>query len=109
ADELEQIKDTEIDADEAQTSSSDEMTETDAEETAKTLDDSQEDDDFYELSDHEPDLLNDVDEVGTKLDLARAYIDMGDPDGARSILEEVVQEGNEQQVADASNLLNQIK
>ncbi|MGM0680221.1 MAG: FimV/HubP family polar landmark protein, partial [Pseudomonadota bacterium] len=26
------------------------------------------------------------DEVGTKLDLARAYIDMGDPDGARSIL-----------------------
>ena len=23
-------------------------------------------------------------EVGTKLDLARAYVDMGDPDGARS-------------------------
>ena len=30
-------------------------------------------------------------EVGTKLDLARAYMDMGDPEGARSILEEVVQ------------------
>ena len=26
-------------------------------------------------------------EVGTKLDLARAYMDMGDPDGARSILQ----------------------
>ena len=25
-------------------------------------------------------------EVGTKLDLARAYMDMGDPEGARSIL-----------------------
>ena len=28
-------------------------------------------------------------EVGTKLDLARAYMDMGDPEGARNILEEV--------------------
>jgi FimV-like protein len=31
-------------------------------------------------------------EVGTKLDLARAYIDMGDPHGALSILEEVIRE-----------------
>ena len=31
-------------------------------------------------------------EVGTKLDLARAYIDMGDPEGARSILDEVLKE-----------------
>jgi len=29
-------------------------------------------------------------EVGTKLDLARAYVDMGDPDGARNILNEVL-------------------
>ena len=35
-------------------------------------------------------------EVGTKLDLARAYMDMGDPDGARSILNEVLQEGSVQ-------------
>ncbi|MCG8370853.1 MAG: LysM peptidoglycan-binding domain-containing protein, partial [Proteobacteria bacterium] len=33
-------------------------------------------------------------EVGTKLDLARAYVDMGDPAGARSILEEVLDEGD---------------
>jgi FimV-like protein len=32
-------------------------------------------------------------EIGTKLDLARSYIDMGDPGGARSILEEVLDEG----------------
>ncbi|MFU8822126.1 MAG: FimV/HubP family polar landmark protein [Gammaproteobacteria bacterium] len=44
-------------------------------------------------------------EVGTKLDLARAYIDMGDPEGARSILGEVVEEGNEAQRDEARELL----
>jgi pilus assembly protein FimV len=53
-------------------------------------------------------LLSDVDEVGTKLDLARAYIDMGDPEGARSILDEVMEEGNEAQKGEASELLSQI-
>ncbi|HKK50368.1 MAG TPA: FimV/HubP family polar landmark protein, partial [Myxococcota bacterium] len=46
-----------------------------------------------------------MDEVGTKLDLARAYIDMGDPDGARSILEEVADEGDEAQREEARQLL----
>ncbi|MGA7802473.1 MAG: FimV/HubP family polar landmark protein, partial [Gammaproteobacteria bacterium] len=53
-------------------------------------------------------LLSDVDEVGTKLDLARAYLDMGDPDGARSILEEVRQEGNGDQQEEARTLLSQL-
>jgi pilus assembly protein FimV len=44
-------------------------------------------------------------EVGTKLDLARAYMDMGDPEGARSILEEVVQEGSASQKQEASRLI----
>lgn len=44
-------------------------------------------------------------EVGTKLDLARAYMDMGDPEGARSILQEVVQEGSESQKQEASRLI----
>lgn len=44
-------------------------------------------------------------EVGTKLDLARAYVDMGDPDGARSILEEVIDEGDEGQRQQAQKLL----
>lgn len=47
-------------------------------------------------------------EVGTKLDLARAYIDMGDPDGARSILEEVLSEGDSTQRDEAQNLINAI-
>jgi len=44
-------------------------------------------------------------EVGTKLDLARAYIDMGDPEGARSILEEVLKEGSASQRQQAEKLL----
>jgi pilus assembly protein FimV len=44
-------------------------------------------------------------EVGTKLDLARAYIDMGDPEGARSILEEVLKEGNAGQKQEAERLV----
>ncbi|HET7202901.1 MAG TPA: FimV/HubP family polar landmark protein [Steroidobacteraceae bacterium] len=44
-------------------------------------------------------------EVGTKLDLARAYMDMGDPEGARSILDEVLQEGNSGQRQEAERLI----
>jgi pilus assembly protein FimV len=45
-------------------------------------------------------------EVGTKLDLARAYIDMGDPEGARSILEEVLDEGDNAQRQEAKSLID---
>jgi pilus assembly protein FimV len=58
--------------------------------------------------DDEFDFLTDADEVATKLDLARAYIDMGDTDGARDILSEVMQEGTEAQRQDASALLSRI-
>jgi pilus assembly protein FimV len=37
------------------------------------------------------------DPVDTKLDLARAYMDMGDADGARAMLEEVLREGTQMQ------------
>jgi pilus assembly protein FimV len=47
-------------------------------------------------------------EVGTKLDLARAYIDMGDPDGARSILSEVLEEGDAAQRQEARQLLGEL-
>ena len=47
-------------------------------------------------------------EVGTKLDLARAYVDMGDPAGARSILEEVVNEGDDGQRQQAQQLLESL-
>jgi pilus assembly protein FimV len=44
-------------------------------------------------------------EAATKLDLARAYVEMGDKEGAKEILEEVQREGNAQQQADANRLL----
>jgi pilus assembly protein FimV len=45
-------------------------------------------------------------EVGTKLDLARAYVDMGDPEGARSILEEVLKEGSAAHKQEAERLMS---
>ncbi len=53
-------------------------------------------------------LISGEDEVGTKLDLARAYIDMGDQDSARSILNEVTEEGNEDQQRQANDLMRRI-
>ena len=47
--------------------------------------------------------------IGTKLDLARAYVDMGDPSGALSILQEVLDEGNAEQIQLAKKLLNDLK
>jgi pilus assembly protein FimV len=48
------------------------------------------------------------DETTTKLDLAKAYIDMGDAEGARSILDEVMAEGNDSQKRQAQDLAAQI-
>jgi pilus assembly protein FimV len=47
-------------------------------------------------------------EVATKLDLAKAYQEMGDAVGAREILEEVLQEGDEQQCEAAKSLIAQL-
>lgn len=53
-------------------------------------------------------LLSTMEEVTTKLDLARAYLDMGDPDGARSILGEVMEEGNDEQKNEAEALISKL-
>jgi len=45
------------------------------------------------------------DEASTKLDLAVAYEAMGDMDGAREILQEVMAEGNDSQKAEAEKLM----
>ena len=47
-------------------------------------------------------------EVATKLDLAKAYQEMGDADGAREILEEVVRDGDVSQRESAEKLMQQI-
>lgn len=70
---------------------------------------------FDSVEDHEQnldsddlDFLGEADEAATKLDLARAYIDMGDMTGARDILSEVVNEGTSDQKAEAKDLLSRI-
>ena len=66
--------------------------------------------DFSQMADEGNDDIfdNSGDMVGTKLDLAKAYIDMGDQDGARSILDEVVGEGDDDQRQEAEQLKQQI-
>ncbi|MDQ2068921.1 FimV/HubP family polar landmark protein [Natronospira bacteriovora] len=63
------------------------------------------DDELLDLGDDDGDEMGEID---TKIDLARAYIDMGDSDGARGILEEVIDEGNEDQQKEARSLLESI-
>lgn len=58
--------------------------------------------------DAELDFLADADEAATKLDLARAYIDMGDAEGAKDILSEVIGEGSDEQRKEANELLGRI-
>lgn len=59
-------------------------------------------------SDDEFEFLAGTDECTTKLDLARAYIDMEDSNGARELLQEVIQEGNDQQKQEARSLMDNL-
>ena len=59
-------------------------------------------------ADDEFDFLAGTDECATKLDLARAYVDMEDIDGAKELLQEVVQEGNDAQKQEAKDLMDKL-
>ncbi len=56
--------------------------------------------------DQEPEIW---DEVGIKLDLARAYLQMDDPEASRGILKEILVEGTEEQIAQAKALLARLE
>jgi len=60
------------------------------------------------LDDLDFDFFSGSDEVATKLDLARAYIDMGDHQGARDILDEVVKDGDDGQRQEAEEMLSRL-
>jgi pilus assembly protein FimV len=47
-------------------------------------------------------------DAATKLDLAKAYQEMGDVEGAREILQEVLHEGDDQQKAEAQTLITKL-
>ena len=61
-----------------------------------------------DLGEDDFDFLAGTDEAATKLDLAQAYIDMGDNDGARDILNEVLTEGDEKQRGEAKEMLSHL-
>ncbi|MFT4862381.1 MAG: pilus assembly protein FimV [Pseudohongiellaceae bacterium] len=67
--------------------------------SAISIDDN--DDDTYAMSDE--------DETATKLELAYAYQKMGDAEGAKEILQEVIREGTESQVKEANVLIKTIE
>lgn len=52
--------------------------------------------------------LTDMDELETKIDLAKAYVDMGDSDAAKNIAEEVLKKGNEEQKKAAQDIIDQL-
>jgi len=54
------------------------------------------------------DASGDDDINATKLDLAEAYVDMGDSDGAQDILSEVLEEGTPEQQQKAQEMLNRL-
>ncbi len=56
-----------------------------------------------EMPDSAPD-----EEVDTKLELARAYEEMGDAEGARELLDEVAHDGNDAQKAQAKSILDRL-
>src|SRR5207302_9272667 len=47
-------------------------------------------------------------DAATKLDLAKAYQEMGDVEGAREILQEVLHEGDDEQKAEAQSLITKL-
>jgi len=77
-----------------------------SEEEARAQDD---EDSGPDESDDEVSILSDDDETATKLELAYAYQKMGDADGAMEILQEVISEGNEGQIAEARELLDALR
>ncbi|WP_221794796.1 FimV/HubP family polar landmark protein [Oceanobacter mangrovi] len=52
--------------------------------------------------------LSGTDASETKLDLARAYVDMGESDSARELLGEILQEGSDKQKQEAQSLLDSL-
>ena len=97
-----------IDADEAESDMETPAQEADSGKTGSLgklgIDDDLLDDDSDE---EELEMITDQDEVATKLDLAVAYHAMEDIEGASEILNEVIAEGNEEQIAEAKRLLEE--
>ena len=104
----------ELDDLDAASFSEDEMLASELEETSLDIPDMEPqegDSELVSLGELDVDLsLSDdtPDEIATKLDLARAYVDMGDKDGASDILDEVLSEGDAAQKEEAQKIKDSI-
>ncbi len=73
-------------------------------------DDEVEDEDEYELDDDDDSDQDDEDnDIETQLDLARAYVEMGDTEGTREIIAEIMETGSDQQREDAQKILDSLE
>jgi pilus assembly protein FimV len=113
----EELDDISVDEDEDEAVAEDSVETLDDSEFEDVLDLSDDDEDSFDIEegddtmDEELDLgleglLDEGDAIDTKLDLAKAYLDMGDNEGAKNLLEEVVSEGNDAQIEAARKLLD---
>jgi len=78
-------------------------------------DDYDEDTDDFDETDFDEsdtdDLDDDADEsdIDTQLDLAKAYVEMGDADGTREIIAEIMESGTEEQQEEARKILDSLE
>ncbi len=73
---------------------------------AETFDTETSDDMDEEIDLGLEDLMDDGDAIDTKLDLAKAYLEMGDVEGAKNLLDEVMSEGSDSQIEDAKKIID---
>lgn len=66
------------------------------------------DDEDFDLGIDLDDMMEDQDAIDVKFDLAKAYLEMGDSDGAKNLLKEVVSEGSPELVEQAKKLLDEM-
>ncbi len=100
------VEEEQLDLDDELELETEEVVESPAQPSSLDINDAREDTTISQ--DDDLDFLEESDEVSTKLDLAKAYMDMGDREGAEDILNEVMEEGSEQQKADAKALMEQL-
>ena len=96
------------DADNIKLDDMDDETAADDSEIESVSIDLEEDTDEVDIGLDLDDIIDD-DAIDTKLDLAKAYFEMGDVDGAKQMVTEIIEEGNDEQKAKAEVLRNDIE
>lgn len=79
--------------------------------TSHGLDEGDEDDEdstVFVPRSSETDEQSSDDEIATRLDLAKAYVELGDKDSAKPILEDIIAEGNDEQRRQAQEMMDQL-